>query len=74
MCLYKEKGIKNDRDFSTKIGMSPSTVSRNLNGKNGAGGDFIANVLKEFTDYQFDELFESVGAIDQHAATLPKTG
>lgn len=43
--------------FAQKIGVSNATVSRWVNGKRGAGANFIAGIIRTFPNERIDKLF-----------------
>lgn len=56
------KKYLNDNDlseskFAEMIGVAHSTVNRIFNGKRNPGSKFIAGVLKNFNDLNFDDVF-----------------
>ncbi len=52
----KEKQLT-ESQFAETIGVAHSTVNRILNGKRNPGSKFIAGVLKNFSDLNFDLVF-----------------
>lgn len=46
-----------ESQFAQIIGVAHSTVNRVLNGKRNPGSKFIAGVLKNFSDLNFDTVF-----------------
>ncbi|OCA87329.1 helix-turn-helix transcriptional regulator [Pseudobacillus wudalianchiensis] len=55
------KYLKDNRlsevQFAEMIGVAHSTVNRVLNGKRNPGSKFIAGVLKNFSDLNFEQIF-----------------
>jgi transcriptional regulator with XRE-family HTH domain len=52
----KDKNLSESK-FAEIIGVAHSTVNRILNGKRNPGSKFIAGVLKNFNDLNFDLVF-----------------
>ncbi|WP_366160633.1 helix-turn-helix transcriptional regulator [Bacillus infantis] len=60
----KEKGLS-ESVFAERIGVAHSTVNRIINGKRNPGSKFIAGVLNNFNDLNFEQVFS-------HKPVLPK--
>ncbi|WP_445487312.1 helix-turn-helix domain-containing protein [Niallia sp. 03133] len=54
--FIKENNLS-ESQFADVIGVAHSTVNRILNGKRNPGSKFIAGVLKNFNDLNFDKVF-----------------
>lgn len=52
-----------EREFAEIIGVAHSTVNRVLSGKRNPGSKFIAGVLSNFDELDFDQVFSYVGEL-----------
>lgn len=55
--LIKCHGLTQNQ-FAIKVGVSKATISRILNGKRGAGGEFIGGIIKAFPKSKLEDLFK----------------
>lgn len=54
---YLKDNKLSEVQFAEMIGVAHSTVNRVLNGKRNPGSKFIAGVLKNFNDLNFEQIF-----------------
>lgn len=54
---YLKENELSESQFAERIGVAHSTVNRILNGKRNPGSKFIAGVLKNFSDLNFEQVF-----------------
>ncbi|MEK4921987.1 helix-turn-helix transcriptional regulator [Cytobacillus sp. FSL R5-0569] len=54
---YLNDNNLSESKFAETIGVAHSTVNRIFNGKRNPGSKFIAGVLKNYTDLNFDSVF-----------------
>jgi hypothetical protein len=55
--LGRWHGMRSAQAWATRLGLTLSTVTRNINGETAASGAFIAGVLTIFPDVAFERLF-----------------
>lgn len=67
--VMASKGWKTLEAQSAQIGVDPSTISRVLQGLTAPGERFIAGLLAALPEWEFADLFEVTGSVDEDLAS-----